>query len=77
MDDDAPEQWLTVEQVAGTLQVSQETVRRWIRNGELPVLDISGGRGGYRIKRSDLDAFIAARYGPIVRDKGRGKEGEG
>ena len=59
------DRWLTVEQVAELFQVNQETVRRWIRSGELPVLDLGGPRTGYRILRSELDTFIKARYGPV------------
>ena len=59
-----PERWLTVDQVAEQLQVNPETVRRWIRHGELGALDIGGPRAGYRIRPSDLDAFIAAHYRP-------------
>jgi excisionase family DNA binding protein len=59
------DRWLTVEQVAELLQLNPETVRRWIRGGELPVLDLGGTKAGYRIRRGDLDAFIAARYGPV------------
>lgn len=55
--------WLTVEDVAKRLQVSAETVRRWIRAGQLPVLDLGGPKAGYRIKEDDLNAFLAARYG--------------
>ena len=68
MDEPQPREWLTVEQVADLLQVAQETVRRWIRSGELPVLDLGGSKTGYRIRRSDLDAFIAERYGPVGKD---------
>lgn len=62
------DQWLTVEQVAALIQVAHETVRRWIRSGELPVLDLGGPKTGYRIRRADLDAFLAARYGPVGKD---------
>ena len=64
---------LTVEEVADELRVHPETVRQWIRNGELIALDISKE---YRILRSDLDAFIAKRRGRIKRRKQRNeKEG--
>jgi excisionase family DNA binding protein len=55
--------WLTVQEVADLLRVTEETVRRWIRANELPVLDLGGPRAGYRIRREDLDRFIADRYG--------------
>jgi excisionase family DNA binding protein len=58
-------QWLTVEEVAGMFRVAEETVRRWIRRGELPVLDLGGPRAGYRIRQEDLDRFIEQRYGPL------------
>lgn len=65
MTDNTREEWLTVEQTAELLQLNPETVRRWIRGGDLPVLDLGGPKTGYRIKRSELDAFIAGRYGPV------------
>ena len=68
MPEDDQGRWLTVEQVAALFQITPETVRRWIRAGELPVLDIGGPKAGYRIKRSDLDTFIAGRYGPLGKD---------
>ena len=60
-----PKEWLTVEEVAGYFRVNVETVRRWIRAGELPVLDLGGSRAGYRIRSSDLAAFAEARYGVL------------
>lgn len=58
-------EWLTVEQVAKLLVVTEETIRRWIRAGEIPVLELPSRKAGYRIRRSDLDQFIAERYGPV------------
>ena len=63
------DRWLTVEQVAELFQVNQETVRRWIRAGELSVLDLGGPRTGYRILQRDLDTFIKARYGPASKSE--------
>ncbi len=65
MTEEGKDQWWTVQEVAEHLKVTQETVRRWIRNGELAVLDIGGPKAGYRIRQRDLDAFIAGRYGPV------------
>jgi excisionase family DNA binding protein len=62
MDDKQPE-WLTVDEVAQQLRVTDETVRRWIRRHEIPVLDLGGPRAGYRIRRSELEQFITRRYG--------------
>ena len=57
--------WLTVQEVAEFFRVNEETVRRWIRSGDLPVLELGGPRAGYRIRRSDLDAFTEQRYGSM------------
>jgi len=63
MQNETEREWLTVEEVAETFRVNIETVRRWIRAGDLPALTLGGPRSGYRIKRADLDTFIASRYG--------------
>ena len=57
------DEWLTVKDVAAYLRVTEETVRRWVREGELPALAL-GRKAGFRIREADLQAFIAARYGP-------------
>ena len=51
---------LTVAQVAATLQVDEDTVRRWLRAGQLLGTNL-GSRAGYRVRQSDLDAFLDAR----------------
>ncbi len=48
---------LTVEEVAKQLRVSAETVRMWIRTGELEALDV----GKYLIYPADLEAFKERR----------------
>lgn len=58
-------QWLTVAQVAECLQVSEQTVRRWIRGGQLPVFDPGSRNLGYRIKQEDLKQFVEDRYGRV------------
>ncbi len=49
---------LSVDEVAGELGVNPETVRVWIRSGELVAYNIGKG---YRISRTDLDDFIKRR----------------
>lgn len=51
------DQWLTVQQVCDQLQVSDQTVRRWIKAGALPAKNF-GGKAGYRIREADLAAFL-------------------
>lgn len=62
LNDLSRDEWLDVPQVADLLTVTQETVRRWIRGGQLPVLDLGAPKGGYRIRRKDLDVFLRGRY---------------
>ncbi len=57
-----PEQkLLTVQEVADRLGVHPDTIRQWIRNGELGAIDL-GGRAGYRIREQDLERFIRERF---------------
>lgn len=51
------ERLLTVAEIADSLQVDEQTVRRWIRQGRLVAHNL-GGKAGYRIRRSDLQAFL-------------------
>ena len=55
------EHWLTVEDVAKRLDVTQETVRRLLRRGELPGMQISK-RAGWRVRAEDVDAFIRSHF---------------
>jgi excisionase family DNA binding protein len=49
---------LTVEEIAQDLRVSEATIRRWIRDGKLPALDLIGQ---YRIRRADYEEFLRQR----------------
>ena len=49
---------LTPEEVAASLRVSAETIRRWCRTGEIPAIRI--GRL-WRIKQTTLDALLEGR----------------
>jgi excisionase family DNA binding protein len=53
------DKWLTVEQIAEQIQVTEQTVRRWLRAGALAGRNFSG-RTGYRVRQSDLDTFLAS-----------------
>lgn len=55
MQDEEP---LTVEEIAQQLRVHVETVRNWIRSGELDAIDLGGK---YRIYRTDLNKFLERR----------------
>lgn len=58
------QEWLTVAQTAELLGVSNASVQRWIRNGDLAALALGSRKEGYRISQRDLDIFIASRYHP-------------
>jgi len=58
------EELLTVEDAAKKVKVHPETIRGWIRSGELPAVDIGGK---YRIYPEDLDTFLKRRK--TTRDK--------
>jgi len=54
------EEWLTAHDVAALLKVHVETVRRWLRTGELRGTHF-GGKTGYRITAREVDAFLARK----------------
>ena len=60
VNDDA--ELLTVHEVARQLRVDDTTVRRWIKNGVLEAITLPhrGARQAYRIRRSTLNALLAA-----------------
>jgi excisionase family DNA binding protein len=49
-----------VQEVADQLDVHPDTVRQWIRSGELEAIDL-GGRAGFRISESALQKFMRER----------------
>ena len=49
-------QWLTVSEIAQYCEVSQGTVRRWIKQNILPAIRVAGGH--YRIKTMDFREFL-------------------
>lgn len=72
-----PEGWtmdervLTVNQVAERLQVDAQTVRRWLRNGDLVGIPF-GGRTGWRVTESELQAFLDRRRMSREKEKAAG-----
>lgn len=54
------DRWLTIEEITQMLSVHEQTVRRWIREGQLPGV-LLGRKAGYRIRESDLNAFLETR----------------
>ncbi len=54
--------WLRTAEAARYLDVHEETMRRWAREGAIPAAKL-GNRGGFRFKREDLDRFLERRRG--------------
>ncbi len=65
------ELYYTPEQVAERLSVHPNTVRLWLRQGRM-----SGVRAGrlWRVRESDLQAFLAQEPEHRTDDKGEGNE---
>jgi excisionase family DNA binding protein len=58
--------WLTVQDVADELQVSRDTVERWIHGSQLRAANVSAARRGvnrpsWRVPRQALEEFLNAR----------------
>jgi excisionase family DNA binding protein len=53
--------FLTLADVAQTLNISAAQAYALVRNGELPAIKV-GGRGQWRIETTELEAFIARMY---------------
>lgn len=52
------ERFLTVQQVAETLSVHPNTVRRWLNERRLKGVRLGGTKSGWRITESDLGEFM-------------------
>jgi excisionase family DNA binding protein len=57
------ERWYTVEEIVALLKVHEQTVRRWLRTGELRGYAF-GGKTGWRVRASDLAAFLEQHRQP-------------
>ncbi len=52
------EKMLKVNEVAERARVNPETVRRWLRDGELRGVRIGPGRGSYRVPESEVERIL-------------------
>jgi excisionase family DNA binding protein len=53
---------LTVREAAERLRVSEWTIRRWLRTGELKGSRF-GDKAGWRVRESELEAFLKRKEG--------------
>jgi excisionase family DNA binding protein len=51
---------LTIHEVADTMKISESTVRRLIRRGQIAAFKV-GERGQLRVKENDLDCYIESQ----------------
>ena len=59
------DKWYTVEEIAERLKVTDQTVRRWLKEGDLVGTNFSG-RTGWRIREQDVNAFLERRAGKVA-----------
>ena len=59
------EEYLTVAEAADRLRVAPSTIRRWIREGDLPAVRLGRRRVG--LKRDDLDRWVTPVRGATDR----------
>jgi len=60
-DEPVSSRFLTLADVAETLNISASQTYALVRSGELPAIKI-GGRGQWRVEASELEAYIARMY---------------
>jgi excisionase family DNA binding protein len=56
-----PPRFLTLDEVAETLNVSGVQARALVTSGELPAIQV-GGRSVWRVEASELEAYIQRKY---------------
>ena len=68
-------EWLTPAEIAKELRIRESKPVGWIKSGRLPAVNLSEGqRPRYRVRRADLDQFLAgAAVVPVVRTERRQK----
>ena len=52
-------EYLTPEEIATKLKVHEDTIRRWLRTGELRGIKI--GKRQWRVRKADLEAYLAGQ----------------
>lgn len=60
--------FLTLADVAETLNISPQGVRAMIASGELPAIQV-GGRKQWRVETTKLEEYIASRYTAAAQER--------
>lgn len=53
-----PEQWLTVKEIAEHLKVSKESIYGWVKNGSIPAHKVGKF---WRFKASEVDKWVVSK----------------
>ena len=56
----ASPEYLTVEEIAAELRLTSQTIRNWIKSGDLPAVQV---KHVFRVRREDLDAMVSQQQG--------------
>lgn len=56
------ERLLTVREAAAWIRVSEDTIRRWLKIGELRGKRLSGNNAGWRVSVGEIRAFLASDH---------------
>ena len=56
------EELMTVPEVATMLRLNEQTVRKWLREERLSGIYLGSRTAGWRVRRADVAAFLAARH---------------
>ena len=68
----APDDQLSTSEIADLLGVGPKYVQSWLRDGLLPyVIKPMKTRPGAFVRWDDLLVFLAEKYKPVVRERGR------
>lgn len=68
-------EYMTVAEIAELFKLNQQTVRNWIDSGRLPAVRIGSRR--VRVRRSDLENFVAAHSSIVDPGVGAREDGPG
>jgi len=61
----ADERWYSTHDIADLFDVSDQTVWRWLKSGQLRGMNL-GGKSGWRVRESAINDFIEEREGKVA-----------
>ncbi len=66
---DRNDEWMTTKEIADRFKTHEQTVRRWLRSGELHGV-LLADKAGWRVRVKDLEAFLRGRGWPGPQNDG-------